>query len=211
MEGMETLQNYIVIFLSNTFSYSPPSLSLSVSLSLSFPAHSRETSSKHSISAFFFGEDLACLPRIALSALHFASIYHFIATPHISFSLFFLLISLLFYCVYGLSMCVSMIVRTQNGPLAAVITMLSFSLLNGFASSLSLSLKRLSYSFFFSEAMFSEMTLPTRHVMEVEKVSAKLFQYELDRFEFDIGIMIVAGLIFRFIALSLLHNKGRGK
>jgi ABC-type multidrug transport system ATPase subunit len=58
----------------------------------------REASSGHSRSAYYIGKVFATLPRMALSAIHFTTLYCSLATPIIDFWLLFVIILLYFYC-----------------------------------------------------------------------------------------------------------------
>jgi len=58
----------------------------------------REASAGHSKSAYFVGKALSTLPRIAISAIHFTTLYCALATPLMDFWPMYLTIVLYFYC-----------------------------------------------------------------------------------------------------------------
>lgn len=72
------------------------------------PVYWREVSSGHNSFAYYLGKFIGSVPRMAIASLHFASFYHFLAQPVISFYMQYLLILLQFFGVYGLSTIISM-------------------------------------------------------------------------------------------------------
>jgi hypothetical protein len=57
------------------------------------------------------------LPRLTAGAFHFASIFHFLATPSMSFTTLFVCVWMQFYAVYGLAALTSMLVARENAAL----------------------------------------------------------------------------------------------
>lgn len=82
----------------------------------------RETAAGHSPSAYYIGKTIAAIPRIFLSAFHFAAIYQFLALPTFpNFSTVFAIILGTFQGIYGMSAFVSALVSRENGNIASII------------------------------------------------------------------------------------------
>jgi hypothetical protein len=96
----------------------------------------REAAVGHNRFSYYTGKSVSVLYRILLTSLHFSSIYYYLAAPIISFGKEYAIIFLLFYCVYGLSSIISMIVRREDAPLLAVVACLFSSVFCGFGPSL---------------------------------------------------------------------------
>ncbi|KAK4994650.1 hypothetical protein LTR28_000800, partial [Elasticomyces elasticus] len=97
----------------------------------------REAAAGHSRSAYYVGKVLSTLGRIALSSLHFSVFMGVLATPMMSFTHMYAANLLYFYCTYGLSSCVAMVVKREDGPLLAVLTSLIIGIMGGVAPPLS--------------------------------------------------------------------------
>lgn len=97
----------------------------------------RETASGHSRSAYYLGKILSTVLRIALSSLHFTVFFGVLATPLMDFQQMYAANLMYFYCIYGLSSCVSMLVKREDGPLLAVFSSLIIGILGGVAPPLS--------------------------------------------------------------------------
>jgi hypothetical protein len=100
------------------------------------PVFWREAAAGHSRLAYYLAKSLAVVPRFTLAAFHFTSVYYFLARPLISFSIQFVLILLQFFGVYGMAVCVSLVVRRENAPLLAVIFGLFTAVFCGYGPSL---------------------------------------------------------------------------
>jgi hypothetical protein len=68
----------------------------------------REASSGHNRLAYYLGKMMASLPRMSIAALHFASFFHMVSRPIISFESQYSMIVLQYFGVYGLSTILSM-------------------------------------------------------------------------------------------------------
>lgn len=153
----------------------------------------RETASGHSRSAYYVGKLLSTLPRIALSSLHFTIFLSILATPLITFTEMYALNLMYFWCIYGLASCVAMVVKRENGPLLAVLASLIIGVLGGVAPPLSTVKSwqmewfwRLSPGVWFTEAYFSQNTLPLAYLYDVN-VAATSVGYTLDQYGLDVG------------------------
>lgn len=62
-----------------------------------------------------------------------------------------------------------------------------------------------------SEAVYSEEVSPFKHFYQVEKISAPTFGYVLDRYGFDVGMLVVIGTVYRVIAFLLMILLNRRK
>lgn len=153
----------------------------------------RETASGHSRSAYYVGKLLSTLPRIALSSLHFTIFLSILATPLITFSEMYAANLMYFWCIYGLASCIAMVVKRENGPLLAVLGSLIIGILGGVAPPLS-TVKtwhmewfwRLSPGVWFTEAYFSQNTMPLSYLYDVD-LAAQAVGYTLDQYELDVG------------------------
>ena len=92
----------------------------------------REASSGHDRLAYYLAKSAAMLPRLTAGAFHFASIFHFLATPSMSFETLFVCVWMQFYAVYGLAALTSMLVARENAALLGVITSLIAACMCGF-------------------------------------------------------------------------------
>jgi ABC-type multidrug transport system ATPase subunit len=153
----------------------------------------RETASGHSRSAYYVGKMLSTLPRIALSSLHFTIFMSILATPLITFTEMYAANLTYFWCIYGLASCIAMFVKRENGPLLAVLASLVIGVLGGVAPPLS-TVKtwhmewfwRLSPGVWFTEAYFSQNTLPLSYLYDVD-LAAQGVGFTLDQYELDVG------------------------
>lgn len=153
----------------------------------------RETASGHSRSAYYVGKLLSTIPRIALSSLHFTVFLGVLATPLIQFQNMYAANLMYFWCIYGLSSVVSMIVKREDGPLLAVLASLVIGVLGGVAPPLS-KVKtwhmewfwRLSPGVWFTEAYFTENLTPLGYLYELD-LAAKTMGFTLNQYALDIG------------------------
>ena len=75
---------------------------------------------------------------------------------------------------------------------------------NGYVISLPNFLKKCSYAYWATEALFTLQSLPYRHVMRVADISAPLWGYTLDEYPLDLGLMFVIGTLYRTFAYFLM-------
>jgi hypothetical protein len=178
----------------------------------------REAAAGHSKIAYFIGKTICTFYRFAITSLHFAMFYYVLARPLITFGKFYLLVFLLFYCVYGLACFVSMIVRRENSSLLAVVVCLFASVFNGFGPTLTNArswgisfIWEISYGRWATEALFNEEVHMVERVYQVQQISAPHWGYTLNRYAFDVGMMLVIGFVYRVGAFLLMILMNRQK
>jgi hypothetical protein len=142
----------------------------------------REAGAGHSRLAYFLGVITASFYRIILSALHFTMIYHILAMPLISFGNMLSMIILTFYAVYGLAAAISMVLAREDAPLLAVVASLFAAVFGGYVESLPDFIKKISYAFWASEAMFDQNVRPFRGIYQVDEIDAPLWNYTCKRY-----------------------------
>lgn len=169
----------------------------------------REAAAGHNRVAYYFGKMFSMFYREILAALHFSTIYHILSQPLISFNLFFGVIFLFWFCVYGLAACVSMIVKRENASLLAVVICMFAGVFNGFGPSLKMARDwrmiwfwDISYGRWLSEAMYTEEVYPFHKVYDLP-VTTNSFGYAVNEFTlnciygFLIGCALhIGGLLF---------------
>lgn len=168
----------------------------------------REAASGHSRSAYFIGVSTSVFYRIILAALHFAVPLQILSRTYIPFVINAISIILLYFCVYGLSSIVSMVVPKKDGPLLAAVTTCIVSLFNGYIEKFPYGLKVLSFAFWYSEAFFNE-EVSFAEETTIVSFTADVFGYVTGRTAMNLGLMLVIGIIFRiaaFLAMILLNR-----
>lgn len=95
----------------------------------------REAAAGHSRLAYFLAKNVSVLPRIALAGLHFAGLFAVFAHMVTPFDTLYLIVSLMYLCVYGLSSAMGMLVARENAPLLAVVIAIVAGTLSGFGPS----------------------------------------------------------------------------
>lgn len=171
----------------------------------------REAGAGHSPTAYFLGVATASFYRILLSAIHFSMVYHLLSAPLIGFGDLLLLTTLVFYTVYGLSAIVSMVVKRENAPLLAVVISLFAAVFGGYVETLPEPVKKFSYAYWSSEAMYDRSVTPFRGIYEVDTVSAPYWGYTLDHYSQDILILFIIGTAYRLAAFLLMTRLNRDK
>ncbi|KAJ3047500.1 hypothetical protein HK097_011489 [Rhizophlyctis rosea] len=181
------------------------------------PVYWREAASGHSRSAYYIGKTISAIYRFTLSALHFSSIYYFIAGPQLPFAKQFLIIYLQFFGVYGLAAIVSMLVRRENANLLAVVVCLFASVFCGYGPTLGqaknwgvLFIWEMSFNKWGAEAAFSENVAPYAQVYDTAG-SARFQGYTLNQVTKDLLMMLAIGFVHRIIAFGLLIGLNRDK
>ena len=176
----------------------------------------REASAGHNRYAYYAAKSLAVLPRLTLGALHFVSIFHLLARPATGFELMFVNVWCQYFCVYGLSAIMSMLVRRENAALLGVIVSLIAACLNGYGPNLKqgrawglILVQNMSFARWANEAWFDTETRPYREHFMAEEVSAGVWGYTLNRFGTDIALMLTIGLVYRAAALAFLIGLNR--
>ena len=173
--------------------------------------YAREASSGHNRFAYYIGKVLSTLPRMVLSNLHFTTVFMYLSTPRMSWGAAFIANLLYFYCVYGLSSCVSMVTRREDGPLIATMTSLVVGIISGVRPSLHTVggwhmtwLWRASPGTWLSEAYFTENVTPYRYLYQIDQAAAGT-GYKLGQYSLDLAMLFVLGTMYRVIALGALR------
>ena len=220
--------------LSSSVDYSSvPEMSLLIGLAIGITASSpgvkifgeeklmyaREASSGHNRFAYYLGKVLSTFPRMILSNLHFTMPLMYLATPKISWGAAFVANLLYFYCIYGLSSCVSMATKREDGPLIATMISLIVGLVSGVKPTLHTVagwhmtwLWRASPGTWLSEAYFTENVTPYGYLYQIDQAASGT-GYELGRFSLDLAVLFVLGTIYRVIAFGMLRlfNRRTGR
>ena len=173
--------------------------------------YAREASSGHNRFAYYLGKVFSTIPRMILSNLHFTMPFMYLATPRISWGAAFIANLLYFYCIYGLSSCVSMVTKREDGPLIATMTSLIVGLVSGVKPSLHKVagwhmtwLWRASPGTWLSEAYFTENVAPYGYLYQI-KQAASGTGYRLGHFNSDLAVLFLLGTIYRVIAFGALR------
>lgn len=179
----------------------------------------REASSGHNRFAYYIGKVLSTLPRMILSNLHFTMLFMLLATPKISWGAAFIANLLYFYCIYGLSSCVSMVTRREDGPLIATMTSLVVAIISGVKPSLHTVggwhmtwLWRASPGTWLSEAYFTENLSPYRYLYQIDQ-AASATGLKLGHYSLDLVVLFLLGTLYRVIAFGALRlfNRTSGR
>ena len=173
--------------------------------------YAREASSGHNRFAYYLGKVLSTFPRIILSNLHFTIPFMFLAAPEISWGAAFVANLLYFYCIYGLSSCVSTVTKREDGPLIATMTSLTVGLVSGVKPSLHTVagwhltwLWRASPGTWLSEAYFTENVTPYGYLYQINQAASGT-GYQLGRFSLDLAVMFLLGTAYRVVAFGMLR------
>ena len=181
--------------------------------------YAREASSGHNRFAYYLGKVLSTFPRMILSNLHFTMTFMYLATPKISWGAAFVTHQLYFYCIYGLSSCVSMVTKREDGPLIATMASLVVGLVSGVKPSLHRVagwqmtwLWRASPGTWLSEAYFTENVTPYGYLYQIDQ-AASATGYKLGGFGVDLAVLFLLGTIYRVIAFGMLRlfNRSTGR
>ena len=179
----------------------------------------REASSGHNRFAYYLGKVLSTLPRMILSNLHFTMPFMYLATPKISWGAAFIANLLYFYCIYGLSSCVSMVTKREDGPLIATMASLIVGLISGVKPSLHTVagwhmtwLWRASPGTWLSEAYFTENVTPYRYLYQIDQAASGT-GYRLGHFSSDLAVLFLLGTVYRVLAFGALRlfNRSSGR
>ncbi|KAI3654726.1 hypothetical protein MP228_000106 [Amoeboaphelidium protococcarum] len=177
----------------------------------------REAAAGHSRSAYYVGKSISALYRFAVTSLHFTAVFYFLASPLNSFANMYGIIVVLYYCVYGFSAIVSMLVQRENASLLAVVACLFAAVFNYFGPTKEKAVQwgvnfiwEISYAKWASEALFDGEVSNFGNVYQVE-LAASLYGYTLNRFTFDLCMALLIGSVFRVIAYVLMIVMNRDK
>ena len=181
--------------------------------------YSREAAAGHNRFAYYLAKVLSTLPRMVLSNLHFTMPFMYLATPRISWGAAFTVNLLYFYCIYGLSSCISMVTRRENGPLIATMTSLIIGITSGVKPTLHrvagwhmTVLWRMSPGTWLAEAFFTKNVTPYGYLYQIDEAASGT-GYTLGRFGLDLAVLFLLGTAYRFIAFGALRlfNRSFGK
>lgn len=178
--------------------------------------YAREASSGHDRFAYYTGKVLSTLPRMVLVNLHFTTIFMYLSTPRMGWGAAFIANLLYFYSIYGLSSCVSMVTRREDGPLIATMTSLVVGIISGVKPSLHTVagwhmtwLWRASPGTSLSEAYFTENVTPYRYLYQIDQAAAGT-GYHLGRYSLDLAVVFILGTVYRVIAFGALRLFNQG-
>jgi len=177
----------------------------------------REAASGHNRFAYYLGKVLSTIPRMFLANVHFTTLFMLLSTPKISWGDAFLANQLYFWCIYGLSSCVSMIVKREDGPLIATLTSLIVGVLNGMSPSLAKVTKwhmiwlwRTFPGTWLAEGYYDQNVSPLGYLFQIE-VASKAVGFNLGRYGFDMVVLFLLGLLYRIVAFLGLRFLNRNK
>ena len=211
--------------------YSVPQMALLVGLSIGLISASpgvkvfgeeklvywREAASGHNKFAYYVGKVISVVPRILFAALHFTVFFMLLATPIISWQDSFVANLLYFYTIYGFASVVSMLCRREDGPLLAVLAGLIVGFLNGMNPSLrQVFTWKMGWLWFLSpgtwlaEAYFTQNITPLGYLYNIQDASDAA-GYTLNRFPFDMLMLLVLGTGYRVLAFAGLVFVNRSK
>ncbi|KAI0547982.1 hypothetical protein F4679DRAFT_335093 [Xylaria curta] len=175
----------------------------------------REAEAGHSRIAYFIAKNLSVFPRMVFACLHFSTLILVLSTPIIPWGIAFATNFLHFYCIYGLSSIMSMIVRREDAPLFATMISLVVGILSGAAPPLSKVkewhlewLWRLSPATWLAEIYFGQIIEPLRYLYDVDLASA-IAGFSLNRLWTNILVLLLIGTIYRIVAFIGLLVGGR--
>ncbi|KAI1741595.1 hypothetical protein F4680DRAFT_447061 [Xylaria scruposa] len=175
----------------------------------------REAEAGHSRIAYFIAKNLSVFPRMVFACLHFSTLILVLSTPIIPWGIAFATNFLHFYCIYGLSSIMSMIVRREDAPLFATMISLVVGILSGAAPPLSKVkewhlewLWRLSPATWLAEIYFGQMIEPLRYLYDVDLASA-ITGFSLNRLWSNLLVLLLIGTIYRIVAFIGLLVGGR--
>lgn len=177
----------------------------------------KDMAAGHSRMAYFFSKMVTSTLRLLITSIHFAGVLYIMGKFSTSFSDFYAIVMLIFFCAYGVSFVVSLLVRRENGTLLAVMVCLVFSILNGFGPSYYLVKKwglqwlwGMSYGLWATEALYGLETRQYEDLYDIP-MSQYSFSFELWRHDTDINALIAIGMVFRVLTYLLLRFKNRDK
>lgn len=174
----------------------------------------REAEAGHSRIAYFLAKTISSLPRMILGCLHFTTWLFLLAGPTISWGIAFLANLFYFYAIYGLSSCLSMIVRREDAPLFATMLSLIVGILSGAAPPLREVknwhlewLWRASPGTWLAELYFGRLVAPYEYLYQIDMAAAGT-GYHLDWLWMNMGVLVAIGTGYRVLAfIGLVGGK----
>jgi ABC-type multidrug transport system ATPase subunit len=172
------------------------------------PQYWREASAGHNRLAYFIGYTLGDLYRLVLGSLHFSLIAYLMWEPVQGFGSFFLILFLVFLNVDSQSALLSMFLRPDSAPLLSTVIAVFMGLLNGYPG-IPL-INPVSYAWWATEAFLTQNVMPLTSIYSI-KVLNDNWGYTLDRFGFNIGMLILYFFLYRIGAFLLMICLNREK
>ncbi|KAI8621604.1 P-loop containing nucleoside triphosphate hydrolase protein [Chytriomyces sp. MP71] len=177
----------------------------------------RETASGHSTMAYYLGKNVSAIYRVALSSLHFTGIYIFFSKPTYGFEYQYALVFLNFFCIYGIAVVVSMVVRRENAALLTVVLGLFCAIFDGFAPTLR-DARQAYVEFIFdlvpnrwaAEAQYGLSLQVYSHLYNLQ-YATDYFGYELDKTTRNMCMMVALAIGYRIIGYFLMIFLRRDK
>ena len=177
----------------------------------------RKAYSGHSPLAYYIGKTMATLPRIILVATHYAALIYLFTSPVITFAMQYWIILLLFFCLYGLSAFVSMVVKREKAVLLAVLLAMCNGIFCGVGPTLRTVKKwnmlwfwYCSYNMYATEAYVSETMTFYDHIWDSSLPNTN-YGYQMGRVGFDLIMMFVIGLVWRTLGYFCMVYLNREK
>lgn len=159
----------------------------------------------------YMAKNISSSYRFIISSLHFASFFMALGTPSIDFRKMYLVQFLAFFCVYGISYCVAMVVKRENAAMIAVcFTIISAALCGGGPNIKDMNswglgwMLDMSYARWFAESWYTEELMMYEGVFEIHNISAPIFGYTLGRFYTDVLMLALIGIAWRVLGFLLL-------
>lgn len=169
----------------------------------------REARAGHRQLPYYLGVVLAQAFRNLIGAIHFSTLHHLISAPFIAYSDLLSIVLLLYFGWYGWATCISSLTSRENSSLVSVVGALIFSALNGYVNAVPQFVLYLSHCFWAGEAFFTRQSEPFLSVMQVQEISAEIFQYETGRYEMDLGILFLVAVAYHGIGFLLLRRRNK--
>ncbi|KAJ3123543.1 hypothetical protein HK098_001846 [Nowakowskiella sp. JEL0407] len=179
----------------------------------------RESAAGHSRFAYYMGKTLSTLPRIALSALHFSSMFYYLSQPVFGFAVLYGVIFMKFFGVYGLSSVISMVVARANGPLLAVVFSLFAAVFCGYGPTIRqakswniLFLWEISFNKWAAEILCkcSKYIRPYDLIYSTD-ITVGQYGYTINRNGVNFAVGFSIGVLLRVIAFVLLVFMNKSK
>ena len=185
------------------------------------PVFWREAASGVNRLAYFLAVIVAHVPIIIVTPLVYLSLFYTFTAPRTSFSDYYLIVLMTYWCTYGYGYLLSTIFHPNNSKMAAVVVGLIASTLTGSNPTLCKLNKytfigpaaySLSYSRWYGEAVFEKEALeyPPVFYTRVQYLAGRN-DYPLDNFPMCMGMLFLFGVLTRMAAFVLLIATHRGK
>ncbi|KAG2383010.1 hypothetical protein C9374_004977 [Naegleria lovaniensis] len=175
----------------------------------------KERSSGLSTIAYFLAKNLEQLPNIVLGPLIFLSIFLCLYAPRASFGEYYYIILLMQFSAFGLGSLISVSIRMDLSQLASAVSVLVFQLVGGSKPTLPQMKSIFVPMYWFSCISYIRYCQEALYLVEIKyykdtydiKSSLELFGYDLDNFNFCVGMIPVFGIVFRILTLIMLYQR----